>query len=73
MYQFEATVYELPNGHRYQGELYQEGPDGRQVMVSGHVVRSREGIEFGSDHDEILRGIRHLCMELAQNLDVSLF
>jgi hypothetical protein len=73
MYQLVATVYELAEYDRANGELWHEREGKSELLASAHVMVPRADDAGYGTHEQIMSVIRTLCAELAQNSDDALF
>jgi hypothetical protein len=73
VYRLGVTVYELKDRDRYSGEFYVGEGESEELVMSAHMDLERGAFVADSRHDEILRGIRLLCVEIAGNIEEPLF
>lgn len=73
MYQFEATVYEVGDEEQCHAYLWAGEDKTGEPLMTAHVRTASDPARSGSSHERILRAIRLVCLEIAQNLDDGLF
>lgn len=73
MYQLQIRIYQVSRGYKCYGELYEGEAEtaGREPVATAHVERSFDSSE--SSHADMMWVSRLVCMEIAENLDASLF
>jgi len=73
MYTLVVKIYELVDSDRVYGYLYAGDSDDQPAAAAAHLSFPVDGIRAPGDHAYMMRMVRALCEELAQNEDVPLF
>jgi hypothetical protein len=73
MYTLVATVYEVGKYDRVTAVLWEGEQETGEPVTSAHLDLPAAGHADEGRHDVILRHIRLVCTELAQNFDEPMF